>query len=222
MLIRHTNFSLPLDPKSEFACWFSIYIGLSGSFFSSTIIMKLVLVWELLSLPFIVRYCVASDPNPDSPPDSDTTSISIPLPEEISSDNPISATIDAANFQREEPSADHPFDIGESAEVHSQSKSDPCLFGKNQAPNSRRRLRRQSCHSQFTSPNTDKMNPVTLPPIPTWGSTGLNIPPAKQVPFSGGIREDQTLCADDWHNMPVCAQESSAKGDYLPSCRPST
>lgn len=182
--------------------------------------MKLVLVWELLSLPFIVRYCAASDPNPNRLPDSETASTSISLPEEeISKGNPISATTDADNFQRGEHSPDHPFDIGESLELHSQSKSDPCLSDKNQAPSRRRRLRRQSCSSPFISPYRARKTPVTLPPTTTWGNTDINIP-INQVPWSGGIREDPKLCADDWHNMPVCAPESSAIGDYLPSCRP--
>lgn len=56
--------------------------------------MKVFLVWKLLSLPFIIRYCAAaSDPNPNRLlPDSETTSTSsISLPEEISQANPISA-----------------------------------------------------------------------------------------------------------------------------------
>lgn len=183
--------------------------------------MKLVLVCELLSLPFIVRYCAASNPNPGRLPDSETTSTSISLPEEKSKGNPISTTTDAANFQRGEHSPDHPFDIGESLELYSQSKSDLCLPDKNQAPSRRRRLRRQSCLSPFISPHRTRKTPVTLPPIPTWGNTDLNIP-TNQVPSSGGIIEDSNLCADDWHNMPVCAPESSAIGDYLPSCRPRT
>lgn len=192
-----------------------------GHFFPLTAVMKLVLVWELLSLPFIVHYCAASDSNPNRLPDSETTSTSISLPEEISKGNPISATTDAANFLRGKYSPDHPFDIGESLELHSQSKSDPCLPDKNQAPRRRKRSRRQSCSGPFISPYRTRKGPVTLPPIPTWGNTDLNIP-INQVPSSSGIREDPELCADDWHNMPVCAPESSAIGDYLPSCRPRT
>lgn len=184
--------------------------------------MKLVLVWELLSLPFIVRYCAAaSDPDPNRPPDSDTTSISISLPEEISNGNPISATTDAADLQQGESSPDHPFDIGESLESNSQNKNDLCLSDKVQAPGRRRRLRRESCSSKFISPDRARKNPTTLPPVPTW-DTEFSIPVINQVGKAGGIREDPKLCADDWHNLPVCAQESSAIGDYLPSCRPRT
>lgn len=186
--------------------------ALSGPSFPLTTVMKLVLVWELLSLPFIVRYCAASDPNPNGPPDSDTTSYSLSLPEEISKGNPTSATTDAANFQRVEPYPDHPFDIGE-------SKSDPCLSDKNQAPSRRRRLRRQSCPGQFNSPDSARKAPVTLPPTSTWGSIDLNIPKEIQVPWSGVVRPDPNLCPDDWIDTPVCAPESSAIGDYLPSCR---
>lgn len=183
--------------------------------------MKLVLVWELLSLPFIVRYCVASDPNPSRPLDSDTTSISTFLPEEISKGNPISPATDETNSQRGEPNPDQPFNLKESLELHSQSKSDPCLSDKNQAPSSRRRLRRQSCQNHYVSPERALKAPVSLPPIPTWGNSDLNIP-KNEVPLFGGIKEDPELCADDWINMPVCAPESFAIGDYLPSCRPRT
>lgn len=206
--------------------------------------MKLVLVLELLSLSFIVRYvCAASDPNPNYRlPDSETSSSSISLrpEEEISNTNPISATTTkdaAANFQRggEHSPDHHPFDMGESLlELHSQSKGegegegDPCLSDddKNQAPNSRRgrRLRRQFCSSSYIiSPyrTTGGETPVTLPPIPAWGNVDLNIP-TNQVTSSDGIREDPKLCADDWQNMPVCAPESSVIGDYLPECRPRT
>lgn len=185
-----------------------------------TAVMKLVLVLELLSLSFIVRYCAASDPNPNRLPDSETTSTSIPVPEEISKANPISATTEVANFQRGEDSPVHPFHMGESLEdLHSQSKSDPCLSDKDQAPSRRRRLRRQSCSSPYISPYRTGKNPVALPPIPSpWGNTDLNIPEI-QVPWSDGIREDPELCADDWQNIPVCAPGSSAIGDYLPSCR---
>lgn len=156
--------------------------ALSGPNFPLTTVMKLVLVWELLSLAFIVRCCAASDPNPNRTPDSDTTSISISLPEEISKGNPISATTAAANFQQGKPSPDHPFDIVESFGLHSQSKSDPCLTDKNLAPSRRRRLRRQSCSSQFISPDSARINPVTLPQMRTPWSNDLNLPTAKQVP----------------------------------------
>lgn len=184
--------------------------------------MKLVLVWELLSLAFIVRYCAASDPKPNRTPDSDTTSISISLPEEISKGNPISAITDAANFQQEKPSPDYPFDIVENFGLHSQSKSDPCLSDKNPAPSRRRRLRQQYCSSQFISPDRARKNPVTLPPMRKTWRNDLNIPAANQVPWSGGIIDDRNVCSDEWHNMPACAPESSAIGDYLPSCRPRT
>lgn len=176
-------------------------------------------MWDLLLLPFIVRYCVASDSNIDLPPESGTTSSSISLPEEIFNGNPASATGDPTNLQREQPSPDHPFDIGESVELLSQSKSDSCVPDKNQAPGRRLRFRRDSCPSQFISPDAARKNPVTIPSIPTWGS---DIPAPKRVPFSGVVREDRALCVDDWQNVPVCAPESFAEGDYLPSCRLST
>lgn len=180
--------------------------------------MKLILV---LLLPSIVRYCVASDPNSDLPPESDPTWSSISLPEEISSGNPTIATTDAANLQREEPSPDHPLDIGESVEFLSQSKSDSCGSDRIQDPSSRKRFRRQSCLSPSISPDTARKNPVSIPSLPIWGNTGVSTPGTKKAPPLVIIREDRRLCADEWHNMPVCAQESSAKGDYLPSCRPS-
>lgn len=205
--------------------------------------MKLFLVWKLLSLPFIIRYCAAaaSDPNPNRLlTDSETTSTSsISLPEEISKANPISAatitTTEAANFhrRRDNPPPDHPpFDIGEeeSSELHSQSKEedDPCLSDeKTQAPSRRRRLlRRQLCPSppsSFTNPpNNARKNPVTVPSIPTWGNTDLNIPIIRVPSAPAVVRETPELCADDWQNVPVCAPEDSAIGDYLPSCRPRT
>lgn len=180
--------------------------------------MKLVLV---LLLPSIVRYSVASDPNSDLPPESDPTWSSISLPEEISSGNPTIATTDAASWQREEPSPDHPLDIGESVEFLSQSKSDSCGSDRIQDPSSRKRFRRQSCLSPSISPDTATKNPVSIPSLSSWGSPGVNMPRRKKVQPLGIIREDRRLCADEWHNMPVCAQESSAKGDYLPSCRSS-
>lgn len=201
--------------------------------------MKLVLVRELLSLPFIVRYCAAVAASDSSPnrllPDSETTSTSpISLPEgKISKANPISTitTTEASNFQQwrenSPPSTDHPpFDIGgeESSELHSQQgKDDPCLSDeKNQAPSRRRRLRRQACLAPpFSSPYGARKNPVTLPPIPAWGDTDLNIP-IKLAPPAAGVTENPELCADDWQNMPVCAPEDSAIGGYLPSCRPRT
>lgn len=182
--------------------------------------MKLVLVWELLLFPSIVRYCVASDPNPDLQPESDPTSSSISLPEEISSGNPTISTTDASNLQSEEPSPDRPVDIGESVAFLSQSKSDSCVLDRIQAPSRRKRFRRQSCLSPFIAPEAAKKNPVS---IPSWGSNYPSISRPKQAPIPGGIiKEDRKLCADEWHNMPVCAQESFAERDYLPFCRPST
>lgn len=181
--------------------------------------MKLVLVWDLLLLPFIVRYCVASDPSLDFPSESDTTSSSISLLEKTSNRNPASASRDVAQLQRPESSPDHPFDVGESRELLSQSKSDDCLSDETQTPSRRKRFRRQFCPSQLTAPNSASKNPVTIPSIPIWRDTDINLP--KQVPFSGPT-EDLELCADDWINVPVCAKESSAIGDYLPSCRLST
>lgn len=180
--------------------------------------MKLVLVWELLLLPSIVRYCVASDPNPNLQPGSDPTSSSISLPEEISSGNPTISTTDASNLQSEGP--DRPVDIGESVEFLSQSKSDSCVLDRIQAPSRRKRLRRQFCPSPFISSGAAKKNPLS---IPSWDSNypSLSIVP-EQNPVPVIIKEDRKLCADEWHNMPVCAQESVAEGDYLPLCRPST
>lgn len=206
--------------------------------------MKLVLVWELLSLPFIVRYCAAaaaSDLNPNRLlPDSETTSTSsISLPEgEISKANPISTvtttttTTEASNFQQwresSPPSTDHPtFDVGgeESSEMHSQNTDDHCLLDeKNQGPSRRRRLRRrQFCLSPpFDSrPGKARKNPVTLPPIPAWGNSNINIP-IKLAPPATSVIENPELCADGWHNMPACAPADSLIGDYLPSCRPRT
>ena len=192
---------------------------MSGPFCSLAIIMKLALV---LLLPSIVRYCVASDPNPDLPPESDPTGTSISLPEEISSGNPTIATTEAANLQREEPSTDHPLDIGESVEFLSQSKSDSCGSDRIQDPSRRKRLRRQSCPSPFISPDMARKNPVSIPSLPIGESTGLNMQRSKKAPPLDIMKADENLCADDWHNVPVCAQESFALGDYLPSCRPST
>lgn len=177
--------------------------------------MKLVLA---LLLPSIVCYCVASDPNPDLPSESDPTGSSISLPEEISSGNPTIATTDAANLQREEPSTDHPLDIGESVEFLSQSKSDSCGSDRIQNPSRGKRYRRQSCPSPFVSPDAARKNPVSIPPLPSWGRTRLNLQRPKKALPPG----DQKLCSDEWHNMPVCAPESFAEGDYLPSCRLST
>lgn len=117
------------------------------------------------------------------------------------------------------PSPDLPVGVGESVEFLSQSKSDSCVLDRIQAPSRRKRFRRQSCPSPFI-PDAARKNPVS---IPSWGSNYPSLSRQKQVPIPGGIiKEDPKLCADEWHNMPVCAQESLAERDYLPLCRPTT